>query len=124
MIDVLNVVQVHKHKALTRKERIESDSDKQKTSKDDDDLPAQTEILISSKTALQLTVTKTSLQVLKGLMNAYQEDITMIKEELKVETDAVAPETQRPVFYIKNEVRTVSCYCHFAFKIWCVILIL
>ena len=117
-------MQVHKRKAVVRKERIESDSDKQRTSKDDDDLPAQMEILISSKTALQLTVTKTSLQILKGLMNAYQEDITMIKKELKGETDALAPETQRPVFFIKNEVRTVSYHCRFAFRIWCVILIL
>ena len=123
MIDVLNVwcvTQVHKHKALTRKERIDSYSDKQRNSKDADDLPAQMEILISSKTALQLTVTKTSLQVLKGLMNAYQEDITMIKKELIVETDAVAPETQRPVFFIKNEVSPISYQFHFTlkFKIW------
>ena len=97
-------MQISKHRALTRKERIESDGNKQRSPKDDDDLPAQMEILISSKTALQLTITKTSLHVLKGLMNAYQEDITMLKE-LKIETDAGAPETQKPVFFIKNEVR-------------------
>ena len=68
------------------------------------------EILVSSKAALQLTVTKTSLQVLKGLMNAYQEDITMLKE-LKMETDAVSPETQKPEFFIKNEVRRYASHC-------------
>lgn len=102
------VMQISKHRALTRKERIESDGDKQKSPKNDDDLPAQMEILISSKTALQLTVTKTSLHVLKGLMNAYQEDITMLKE-LKIETDAVAPETHKPLFFIKNEVKIYHC---------------
>lgn len=108
-------MQVHKHKALTRKERIESDSDaKQRSPKDDDDLPAQMEILVSSKTALQLTVTKTSLQVLKDLMNAYQEDITMLKE-VKIETDAIAPEIQKPVFFIKNEVRIYLNYLHSRF---------
>ena len=102
-------MQISKHKALTPREaRIESDSERKRSLKDDDDLPAQMEVLVSSKTALQITVTKTSLHVLKGLMNAYQEDITMLTE-LKMETDAVAPETQKPMFFIKNEVRSYEC---------------
>ena len=109
-------MQVRKHKALTRRERIESDSDKQRNLKDDDDLPAQMEITVSSKTALQLTVTKTSLQVLKGLMSAYQEDITMLTE-LKMETDAIAPETQKPVFFIKNQVRRYLSHLDFGYLI-------
>ena len=102
----MNAIQINKHKALTPREaRIESDSEKQKNSNDDDDLPALVEILISSKTALQLTVTKTSLHVLKELMKAYQEDITLLTE-LKMETDAPAPETYKPLFFLKNEVRS------------------
>ena len=69
-------------------------------------MPAQLEIVISSKSALQLTVTKTSLGVLKELMNAYAEDASLLAE-LTTDTDAVSPETHKPLFFLKNEVRAI-----------------
>ena len=84
--------------------RIESDSESRRSLHDTDDIPAQMEILISSKSALQLTVTKTSLGVLKELMNTYMEDVTLLTE-MRMEVDAMAPEMHKPVFFLKNEVR-------------------
>ena len=64
------------------------------------------EILISSKSALQLTVTKTSLHVLKELMSVYQEDISMLtKSTSEVDAVDIAPETQEPLFFFENQVR-------------------
>ena len=83
--------------------------------RDSDDLPAQVEILISSKSALQLTITKTSLSVFNELMSVYQEDISMLTKS-KTEVDAIdiAPETQEPLFFFENQVRSddISGYRH------------
>ena len=93
--------------ANRRDARIESDGENKKGQKDKEDLPAQVEISVSSKSALQLTVTKTSLGVIKELSKAYQEDISLLST-VTVETDAIAPETQEPLYFFKHEVRIAS----------------
>lgn len=74
------------------------------------------EILISSKSALQLTVTKTSLGVMKELMNAYGEDASLLVE-MTTDTDAVSPETHKPVFFLKNEVRVLCANNNIIYQI-------
>ena len=100
--------QINKRPAIDiKKSRIASDGESKRSLKDDD-LPAQMEVSVSSRSALQLTVTKSSLGVLKELMNTYQEDISLLTRS-RIEIDAVdvhaAPETQEPAFFIRNGVR-------------------
>ena len=82
-----------------------------KGEKDKEDLPAEMEVIVSSKSALQLTVTKTSLGVIKELLNAYRDDIALLST-MKVEAEAAAPETYEPLFFLKHKVRSSSMF-HF-----------
>ena len=71
--------------------------------------PPELKIQLSTKNALQLTLTKTSLGLVSDLLEAYMKkaDDLRIEEDGEVEeVDTYVPEMYQPIYTIKNMVKS------------------